>query len=59
MEFSFAQLMQAHKKHKGQNKSHNFKEAKKANIRRNEKFEREAIKEHSIKVAEQLEKERI
>ena len=34
-DFSF--LMQAHAKHGGKNKSNNFKEAKKANIRRNEK----------------------
>ena len=37
----FAFLMQQHKKHGGANKSTNFKEAKKANIRRNEKNDRE------------------
>ena len=37
----FAFLMQQHKKHGGKNKSANFKEAKKANQRRNEKNERE------------------
>ena len=39
MDFGFAKLMAAHKQKVG-NKSHNFKEAKKANIRRNEKYER-------------------
>ena len=43
--FDFAFMMQMKKKHKGQNKSHNHLEAKKANIRRNEKFEREFQKE--------------
>ena len=38
----FAGLMAAHKKHGGKNKSNNYKEAKKANIRRNEKYAREA-----------------
>ena len=52
VEFTFAQLMTAHKKHGGQNKSNNFKEAKKANIRRNEKFERGVQKEYAAKVAE-------
>lgn len=37
----FAFLMQKNAKHGGGNKSHNFKEAKKANIRRNEKNQRE------------------
>ena len=44
----FAKLMMMNKKHGGQNKSHNFKESKKANIRRNEKFEREATKAAQI-----------
>ena len=55
----FAMLMQANKKHKGMNKSHNHKEAKKANIRRNEKNEREFQKEYNAKMQEQMEQERI
>ena len=38
----FAFLMQKSNKHGKGSKSTNFKEAKKANIRRNEKYEREA-----------------
>ena len=44
----FAKLMLMNKKHGGQNKSKNHKEAKKANIRRNEKYEREAAKSFAI-----------
>ena len=44
----FAKLMMMNKKHGGQNKSNNFKEAEKANIRRNEKYEREATKQFEI-----------
>ena len=55
----FAKLMMMNKKHGGQNKSKNFKEAKKANIRRNEKYEREAAKKFSIQQQERLEQERI
>ncbi len=55
----FAFMMQMNKKHKGQNKSHNHLESKKANIRRNEKYEREFQKEKDALIKEQLEKERI
>ena len=51
----FAMLMQMNKKHKGQNKSHNHKEAKKANIRRNEKNEREFQKAAQAEMQERLE----
>ena len=53
----FAALMNAHKKHKGMNKSHNHKEAKKANIRRHEKYEREAQKEYNERMQEEIEAE--
>ena len=48
-----------HKKHGLGSKSKNFKEAKKANIRRNEKYEREATKAYNQIVAEQEERDRI
>ena len=51
--------MQKSAKHGGKNKSNNFKEAKKANIRRNEKNEREFQKIKSAKIEEKLEQERI
>eukprot|EP00355_Strombidium_rassoulzadegani_P008263 CAMPEP_0168618310 /NCGR_PEP_ID=MMETSP0449_2-20121227/6006_1 /TAXON_ID=1082188 /ORGANISM="Strombidium rassoulzadegani, Strain ras09" /LENGTH=119 /DNA_ID=CAMNT_0008659181 /DNA_START=101 /DNA_END=460 /DNA_ORIENTATION=+ len=54
----FASLMAAHKKHGGANKSHNYKEAKKANIRRNEKNQREYEKAVSAKMEEIMEQER-
>ena len=50
----FMGLMMAHKKHRGMNKSHNHKEKKKANIRRHEKWEREAAKVYNAKVQEQV-----
>ena len=53
----FAFLMQMNKKHKGGNKSHNHKEAKKANIRRNEKREREFQKEYNAAMQQQMEEE--
>ena len=53
----FAFLMQSNKKHKGGSKSTNFKEAKKANIRRNEKNEREFQKAMDKHIAEELERE--
>ena len=55
----FAALMQSNKKHKGMNKSHNHKEAKKANIRRNEKNEREVQKEYNAIMEVKMEAERI
>ena len=55
----FAKLMLMNKKHGGQNKSHNHKESKKANIRRNEKFEREAAKSFAIEQQKRMEQERI
>ena len=50
----FTGLMQANKKHKGQNKAHNHKEARKANIRRQEKWEREAQKDYNQMMQEQI-----
>ena len=55
----FAFLMQANKKHKGMNKSHNHKEAKKANIRRHEKNERENTKVYNAVMEEKMELERV
>lgn len=55
----FAFLMQAHKKHGKGSKSNNYKESKKANIRRNEKYERENQKVMQAKIEEAMEKERI
>ena len=54
---NFAMLMQLNKKHKGQNKARNYKEAKQANIRRHEKWEREAQKEYNERMQEQIEAE--
>ena len=51
----FAFLMQQHAKHGGKNKSNNFKESKKANIRRNEKNEREHQKQVDRIMQEKLE----
>ena len=51
-------LMQKNAKHKGQNKSKNFKEAQKANIRRNEKYEREREKAFNQAMNEEMERER-
>ena len=53
----FAFLMQANKKHKGGSKSTNYKEAKKANIRRNEKNEREFQKVMNKQLQEEIERE--
>ena len=55
----FAKLMLMNKKHGGQNKSKNHKEAKKANIRRNEKYEREAAKQFAAEQHKRMEQERI
>ena len=55
----FAFLMQQHKKHGGSNKSNNHKEAKKANIRRNEKNDRERQKVFDAVMQEKMEQERI
>ena len=46
--------MMAHKKNGGQNKSKNFKQEKKVNIKRNEKWEREAQKEYNAKMEEKI-----
>ena len=46
----FAFLMQKSAKHGKGSKSNNYKEAKKANIRRNEKKEREFQKEMGAKI---------
>ena len=55
----FAAMMRASQKHGGQNKSHNFKEAKKANIRRNEKAEREYQKAMDAHLQQKLEEDRV
>ena len=55
----FAAMMRASKKHGGQNKSNNFKEAKKANLRRNDKYDREAQKLYDAQVQAKLEEERV
>ena len=56
----FAYLMQNFKKKGSQSKgSMNFVETKKANIRRNEKFDREKQKLIDQKIAERIEKERV
>tara|TARA_B110000503_G_C6803938_1_gene272272 strand:+ start:164 stop:367 length:204 start_codon:yes stop_codon:yes gene_type:complete len=51
----FAFLMQQHKKHGGGNKSTNHKEMKKANIRRNEKNDREYQKKVDAVMQEKME----